>query len=204
MTKVTVTPWEVNCKCSLVPSEKHTFAFEFSRFSNFLKIFQLLSHVCMNMAIQTANVHWSPAGSILFFTSQGGWTTFVTRLHEYGHPDCKCSLVPCEKHTFFHVKRGVKNVWIAILNFCHTSAVEMPSEFQMLIFPQREAYFFSPLKGGEQLLSHVCRNMAIQPANVHWSPARSILFFSRIHPWVLTSIWHYVFQGLELRYPKRH
>ena len=72
MTKVAVTPWEVNCKCSLVPSEKHTFVFEISRFFNFLKIFQLLSHVCMNMAIQTANVHWSPAGSILFFTSQGG------------------------------------------------------------------------------------------------------------------------------------
>ena len=101
MTKVTVTPWEVNCKCSLVPSEKHTFVFEISRFSNFLKIFQLFSHVCIKNAIQIANVHWSPAGSILFFTSQGGWTTFVTRLHEYGHPDCKCSLVPSEKQTFF-------------------------------------------------------------------------------------------------------
>ena len=101
MTKVTVAPWEVNFKCSLVPSEKHIFVFEFSRFSNCLKMFQLLSHVCMNMAIQTANVHWSPAGSILFFTSQGGWTTFVTRLHEYDHPDCKCSLVPYGKHTFF-------------------------------------------------------------------------------------------------------
>ena len=77
------------------------FVFEISCFFNLLKIVQLLSHVCMNMAIQTANVHWSPAGSILFFTSQGGWTTFVTRLQEYGHPACKCSLVPCEKHTFF-------------------------------------------------------------------------------------------------------
>ena len=104
MTKVTVTPWEVNCKCSLVPSEKHIFVFEFSRFSNFLKIFQLLSHVCRNMAIQTANVHWSPAGSILFFTSQGGWTTFVTRLQEYGHPDCKCLLVSNGKHTCFYRK----------------------------------------------------------------------------------------------------
>ena len=89
-------------------------------------------------------------------------------------------------------------------NFCHTSAWIWPSRLQMFTGPQREAYFFSPHKGGEQLLSHVCRNMAIQPANVHWSPARSILFFSKIHPWILTSIWHYVFQGFELRYPKKH
>ena len=136
MTKVTVTPWEVNCKCSLVPSEKHTFVFEISRFSNFLKIFQLFSHVCIKNAIQTANVHWSPAGSILFFTSQGGWTTFVTRLHEYGHPDCKCSLVPSGKHTFFHLTRGVNN-------FCHTSAWIWPSRLQMFTGPLREAYFFS-------------------------------------------------------------
>ena len=72
----------------------------------------------------------------LQFTSQGVTVTFFTRLHEYGHPDCKCSLVPSGKHTFFHLTRGVNN-------FCHTSAGIWPSSLQMFTGPLREAYFFS-------------------------------------------------------------
>ena len=71
-----------------------------------------------------------------FFQLFEDFSTFVTHLHEYGHPDCKCSLVPSRKHTFFHLTRGVNN-------FCHTSAGIWPSSLQMFTGPQREAYFFS-------------------------------------------------------------
>ncbi len=60
--------------------------------------------------------------------------------------------------------------WIGNRNFCHTSAVIMPSRKMAMVKPQREAYFFS----------------------------------SQIHPWMLTSIWHSIFQGFKFQYPKKH
>ena len=55
---------------------------------------------------------------------------------EERHPDCKCSLVPSENVIFLHPRQ-------CLSNFCHTSAVIMPSRKMMMVKPQREAYFFS-------------------------------------------------------------
>ena len=133
---------------------------------------------------------------------------FQIDLHYYCRRMTKIVHPPCEvkKSMLFAGDQWTIAISIALLmqtydkSYCHT----LGGELQMFTGPQRKAYFFSPHKGGEQLLSHVCKNMAIQTANVHWSPARSILFFSKIHPWILTSIWHYVFPAFELRYPKKH
>ena len=74
----------VNCHTSALktPSKSQMFtgsqrkAYFFSRKKGGEKCLncnsQLLSHVCSRNAIRISNAHISPAGSILFFTSQGG------------------------------------------------------------------------------------------------------------------------------------
>ena len=76
-------------------------------------------------------------------------------------------------------------------NFCHTSALIMQFILQMFTGPQRKAYFFSSHKGGEQFMSHVCRNNANLFENVvglHWnawshfrSQNETLTFVTRLH-----------------------
>ena len=55
---------------------------------------------------------------------------------EERHPDCKCSLALNENVIFLHPRQ-------CLSNFCHMSAVIMPSRKMMMVKPQREAYFFT-------------------------------------------------------------
>ena len=132
---------------------------------------------------------------------------FQIDLHYYCRRVTKIVHPPCEvkKSMLFAGDQWKIAISIALLmqtydkSCCHT----LGGELQMFTGPQRNAYLFSrnfTLNEDSQLFSHVCKEMAIQIANVHWSPAGSILFFSEIHPWMKI---HNFFHTSARKWPSR-